>query len=189
VNFWIFAKDTFVSLGPLAIPLFLAFSIVFIITVERAIFYSFVWRQENAFIAIKDVILNNRLYPKHLREDLIEIELENISRSLSFGLGIMKFIAGLATMLGLLGTVLGMIDVFSSIAGVKTSVSPAMISLGIKKAMFTTAYGLIIGIFALFMHYIFESIARKIFLKMEEYAIILNTTTEYERLSDAAKKK
>lgn len=179
----------FSNLGLLAIPLFLSFSIVFILTIERIIFYTFVFRQKNSIESLKDTIIKNKNYPKQLREDLIEIELEGVSNSLEFGLNLLKFIAGIATMLGLLGTVLGMIDVFSSISQVKTSVNPAMISLGIKKAMFTTAYGLVIGIFALLLHYIFENIARKKFLKIEEYALLLNTTTEYERLSDLAKKK
>jgi biopolymer transport protein ExbB/TolQ len=183
VGFLVFIKDVFASLGSLAIPLFIAVSIVFIVIIERIIFYTFIFKIEKAFSVIKDVIINNKAYPKILREDLVDLSLEDFSRSLDFGLSLLKFIAGIATMLGLLGTVIGMIDVFSAISGVKTAVSPAVISVGIKKAMFTTAYGLVIGIFALFTHYIFENISKRIFLKLEEYAILLNATTEYERLS------
>lgn len=187
VGFWLFLKDAFSTLGPLAVPLFISLSIVFVITAERILFFSFIFKQSNVIASIQDIIDNNKSYPKQLREDLIEIELEDVSRSLEFGISLLKFIAGVATMLGLLGTVLGMIEVFSSISSIKTAVSPAVISAGIKKAMYTTAYGLAIALFASFSQYIFEKLAKKIFLKIEEYAILLNTTTEYQRLARISK--
>ena len=187
MGFFLFLKDFFVSLGILALPLFIALSVVCIITVERILFYTFVFRFKKVATNIEDIILKNKAYPKQFREDLVEIELEHIYRSLDFGLNMLKFIAGLATMLGLLGTVLGMIDVFSSISNIKTAVSPAIISFGIKKAMFTTAYGLILGILSLFVHYIFENLKEKTFLKVEEYSVMLNANVEHERLSKMVK--
>lgn len=183
MSFFGIIKDFFSSSGFLAIPFLLCFSIVFIIIIERLIFFFFVFKQENAIALIKDVIIQNKAYPKQLREDLIEVELQDIERSLRFGLNILKFIAGIATMLGLLGTIFGMIDIFSSISTIKTAVSPAIISFGIKKAMYTTAYGLIIAIIALFAYYIIENLGYKAFIKIEEYSILLNASTEYERLS------
>lgn len=188
MDFILLFKNLITNLGFLTIPIFIVFSLVFIISIERGIFYSFVWRNQNAINNIKDIILKNKSYPKQLREDLIELEIENIQSSLTFGLGMLKFLGGLATMLGLLGTVIGMINVFSSIAEVKSAVSPNMISGGIKLAMFTTAYGLAISIFAFFMHYIFDVISNKIIFKIQEYAILLNTTMEYERLTEISKK-
>jgi len=176
------------NLGFLTVPIFIVFSLVLIVSIERSIFYLFVWKNKKAINNIKDVILKNKAYPKQLREDLVEVEIENINSSLTFGLGMLKFLASLSTMLGLLGTVIGMINVFSAIAEVKTAVSPNMISGGIKMAMFTTAYGLAIAILALFMHYIFELISNKMLFKIQEYAILLNTTTEYERLTEINKK-
>lgn len=148
------------------------------------IYFFFVFKRESILANLKDIISNNKTYPKPLREDLINIELDEAGLALEWGFGALKFIASLATMLGLLGTVLGMIDVFSSIAGLKSAVSPAMISSGIKKAMYTTAYGLSISIVALTVHYILSGISTRIFLKLEEYASILNVTKEYERLSE-----
>ncbi len=188
MGFLLFLKDFFTSLGVLALPLFLAISVVSVITIERILFHLFVFRFKKVATSVEDVIVQNKMYPKVFREDLVEIELEHIYRSLDFGLNLLKFIAGLATMLGLLGTVLGMIDVFSSISGVKTAVSPAVISAGIKKAMFTTAYGLVVGIFALFVHYIFDSIKERTFLRIEEYAVMLNANVEHERLSKISQK-
>ena len=187
MGFFAFIKDLLSSLGILSIPLFVCLSIVFIIVIERFVFFLFIFKQENAISLIKDIITQNKSYPKHLREDLIEVELQDIQRSIRFGLNVLKFIASISTMLGLLGTVLGMIDVFSSISTIKTAVSPAVISVGIKTAMYTTAYGLVIAIIALFAFYIIENIGYKIFIKIEEYSILLNATTEYERLSKISK--
>jgi biopolymer transport protein ExbB/TolQ len=189
VSFILFLKTLLMDIGILVFPIFIAFSMSFIIIFERFIYFSFVFRQEKTLGIIKDVIINNKFYPKQLREDLVDIELQGISKSLEFGFGMLKFIAGISTMLGLLGTVIGMIDVFSSIATIKTAVSPNVISSGIKKAMYTTAYGLGISIISLTACYIFENIASKIFNKISEYAVLLNATTEYERLSEISKKK
>jgi biopolymer transport protein ExbB/TolQ len=177
-----FLANFFGSLGVLAVPLLLALSIVFVVLIERIIFFTIVFKKEGAISNIEAIIIKNKSYPKHLREDFIEIELDDIERSIVFGLNLLKFIASVATMLGLLGTIVGMIEIFSSISTVKTAVSPAVISAGIQKAMYTTAYGLVIAIFALMVHYVFENIGTKIFSKIEEYAVLLNTTTEYERL-------
>ena len=187
MGFFIFIKELIASLGLLAIPLFICLSVVFVITIERTIFFLFVFKKENAISLVQDIILKNKLYPKHLREDLLSVELDDLQKSLTFGLNLLKFIASIATMLGLLGTVIGMIDVFSSISEIKIAVSPAVISVGIKKAMYTTAYGLVIAILSLFISHVFSFVATKIFNSVEEYSIILNTTTEYERVSQVGK--
>ncbi len=189
MGFLLFLKDFFSSLGVLAIPLFIALSVTCIVIIERVLFYSVVFRFRKVAVNIEDIILKNKAYPKQFREDLLEIELEHIYMSLNFGLNLLKFIAGVATMLGLLGTVLGMIDVFSSISSIKTAVSPAIISSGIKKAMFTTAYGLIVGIIALFTHYIFENMKERAFLKLEEYSVMLNANVEHEHISKKISKE
>ncbi len=187
MGFLYFIKDIFASLGLVVLPLFFALSIVCIITIERIIFYFFIFRFKKVASMLEDVISKHKMFPKAFREDLIDLELEHIYKTLDFGLNFLKFIAGLATMLGLLGTVLGMIDVFSAISTIKTAVSPAVISVGIKKAMFTTAYGLIIGIFALFIQYVFESLKEKTFMKVEEYATMMNINAEQERLTKLSK--
>ena len=184
-----FFQSLWRDVGVLFFPLLLTFSIACVITIEKAIFFLFVFKREKAITSLEDVIINNRSYPKQLREDLIAIELSELTKTLESGIGVLKFIASIATMFGLLGTVIGMIDVFSSIAGIKTAVSPNVISQGIKKAMYTTAYGLSISIFAITVSYFYERIITKIFNKVSEFAILLNAKTEYERLADVAKKK
>ncbi len=189
MGFLFFIQSVFKDVGILVIPLFACLSIVFVILIERTLFLSFVFKRDKIIYTIKDIILTNKAYPKLLREDLIEIELEETAASLFSGLNLLKFIAGISTMLGLLGTVLGMIEVFGAISTIKTSVNPAMISTGIKQAMYTTAYGLTIGIFALTVHYVLSFIMDKVMLKIEEYASVLNVSKEYERLAEINKMK
>ena len=58
-------------------------------------------------------------------------------------------IAALGPMLGLLGTVLGMLEMFSTIAGQNTAVTPALLADGLWQALYTTVWGLLIAIPAL----------------------------------------
>lgn len=76
---------------------------------------------------------------------------------LSFPLRMMNFIAVAAPLLGLLGTVLGMITCFDSLSGEAATQSKAMVmAAGIKQALLTTAFGLIVALPALFMFFIFN---------------------------------
>lgn len=189
VGFILFIRGILADVGILSVPLFICISAVIVVLIERILFFLFVFKREDAVANIKDVIHNNRRYPKQLREDLVNIELDEIHKNLESGFGLLKFVASIATMLGLLGTIIGMIDVFSSISTIKTAVSPTLISSGIKKAMYTTAYGLTISIIAITIHYILFGISSKIFLKLEEYSNILNVTQEYERFAEIEKSR
>src|SRR5690606_31829589 len=67
------------------------------------------------------------------------------------------FIA-LAPMLGFMGTVIGMIDAFDSIAAAN-NISPAIVATGIKVALITTVFGLIVAmILQVFYNYIIAKI-------------------------------
>jgi biopolymer transport protein ExbB len=61
-------------------------------------------------------------------------------------IGWLSLIAAVAPMLGLLGTVQGMFDTFSVIAAKKGSVNPSDLAGGIKFALVTTIFGLIVAI-------------------------------------------
>ncbi len=70
-------------------------------------------------------------------------------------------IAGIAPMLGFLGTVTGMIEAFQDIQRLQGNVNPSVLAGGIWEALITTAFGLIVGIVALFFYnFIIERIAR-----------------------------
>ena len=67
------------------------------------------------------------------------------------------FIA-LAPMLGFMGTVIGMIDAFDSIQ-VANDISPGVVAGGIKVALLTTVFGLIVAIILqVFYNYIVSKI-------------------------------
>jgi len=94
-------------------------------------------------------------------------------------LGGMGTLANAATLLGLLGTVTGLIGAFGNIA-LTGSGGPAVVSKGIAEALFTTAFGLFIGIPVLFFYNYFskksidlttalESIAERLVVLLARY--------------------
>lgn len=81
------------------------------------------------------------------------------------------FIA-LAPMLGFMGTVIGMIASFDSIA-VANDISPAVVAVGIKVALLTTVFGLIVAIILqIFYNYIISKVD-SIVNNMEDASITL----------------
>ena len=81
------------------------------------------------------------------------------------------FIA-LAPMLGFMGTVIGMIGAFNDIA-VANDISPAVVAVGIKVALLTTVFGLIVAIILqIFYNYIVSKID-SIVNSMEDASISL----------------
>ncbi|CAM1356069.1 MULTISPECIES: MotA/TolQ/ExbB proton channel family protein [Tenacibaculum] len=81
------------------------------------------------------------------------------------------FIA-LAPMLGFMGTVIGMITAFDSIA-VSNDISPAVVAVGIKQALLTTVFGLVVAIILqIFYNYIVSKVDN-IVNNMEDASISL----------------
>jgi len=70
------------------------------------------------------------------------------------GLSWISLFIALAPMLGFMGTVIGMIKAFDDIAAVG-DISPAVVAIGIKMALLTTVFGLIVAIILqIFYNYI-----------------------------------
>ncbi|MFC1462066.1 MotA/TolQ/ExbB proton channel family protein [Verrucomicrobiota bacterium] len=87
----------------------------------------------------------------------VETEAMHEVGRMSFPLRLLNFIAVSAPLLGLLGTVLGMITCFESLAGETATQSKAMaMAGGIKQALLTTAFGLIVALPSLMMFFIFN---------------------------------
>lgn len=87
----------------------------------------------------------------------VETEAMHEVGRMSFPLRLLNFIAVAAPLLGLLGTVLGMITCFESLAGETATQSKAMaMAGGIKQALLTTAFGLIVALPSLMMFFIFN---------------------------------
>ena len=82
------------------------------------------------------------------------VQMGNLEKGVSW---ISLFIA-LAPMLGFMGTVIGMIDAFDAIAAAN-NISPAIVATGIKVALLTTVFGLIVAIILqIFYNYIISKI-------------------------------
>jgi biopolymer transport protein ExbB len=96
------------------------------------------------------------------------VEVGRLERGLPW---ISLFIA-LAPMLGFLGTVVGMIFAFDQIAAAN-NISPAIVASGIKVALLTTVFGLIVAIILqVFYNYLMSKID-SITGQMEEASITL----------------
>lgn len=96
------------------------------------------------------------------------LEVSRLERGLSW---VGLFIA-LAPMLGFMGTVIGMIDAFDKIAAAN-NISPAIVAGGIKIALLTTVFGLIVAIILqVFYNYLVSKID-SITGQMEEASISL----------------
>ncbi|HIE05672.1 MAG TPA: MotA/TolQ/ExbB proton channel family protein [bacterium (Candidatus Stahlbacteria)] len=126
----------------------------------------FIRRVKNPVGGLLQVALeNNHLPPDELGEILYSFILEEkvkFDRYLG-GLGTM---ANAATLLGLLGTVIGLIRAFHNIA-MTGSGGPAVVSAGIAEALLTTAFGLFIGIPALFFYNYFTKKSNDLATQME----------------------
>ena len=88
------------------------------------------------------------------------------------GLSWIQLFISIAPMLGFLGTVIGMISAFDSIQ-MAGDVSPQLVASGIKVALITTLFGLVVAIILqLFYNYILEKID-SIVVSMEDASISL----------------
>jgi biopolymer transport protein ExbB len=88
------------------------------------------------------------------------------------GLVWLSLFISIAPMLGFLGTVIGMIQAFDAIetAG---DISPSLVAGGIKVALLTTAFGLIVGVILQFFYNYAVSKIDRIVVEMEDASIEL----------------
>lgn len=111
---------------------------------------------------------------KPLRD--IDAAIENVGNleifKLEKNLSTLASIAGAAPMLGFLGTVTGMIMAFYKMAA-EQNVTPEVLAGGIYQALITTAFGLVVGLFALIGYNLLVANVEKVIFKMER------STTEF----------
>lgn len=102
--------------------------------------------------------------------DDIEHAIENVGRleiyKLEKNTNVLSIIAGVAPMFGFLGTIAGMITTFKDLS-TATNLSISTISGGIYIKMFTSAGGLIVGIFAFVAYSYLNSMIDRIVNRME----------------------
>jgi len=89
-----------------------------------------------------------------------------------------------APMLGILGTVVGIIKSFALLGQTSTVADPTQAAAGIAEALYTTAFGLIIAMLALFPLVLFRSQAERCFSQLEAMtAVIAAAPRNRERVS------
>lgn len=105
-------------------------------------------------------------------------------------LSLLANMAGIAPMLGFLGTVTGMIAAFQTIQQLGGNVNPGILAGGIWEAMLTTAFGLLVGIPALYFYNFFVSkVNRFVFeieTSVEEFLSLMRTNGMDEHAATAA---
>ena len=109
---------------------------------------------------------------KPLRD--IDAAIENVGNlevfKLEKNLSVIASVAGVSPMLGFLGTVTGMIIAFYTMAST-SNVTPDQLAGGIYQALITTAWGLVVGIFALMGYNYLVSLVDKVIFIMEQTSV------------------
>lgn len=118
-----------------------------------------------------DTEMDNDFDCQYLEEVARESTLAQIT-ALEKGMWLLNIVATAAPQLGLLGTVTGMITAFKGLAGMSAS-SSAVIAGGISEALYTTAFGLIVGIPALVAYTFFERKIDCVLMEIEKMTVYL----------------
>jgi len=96
-------------------------------------------------------------------KDAVEAEGKNEAFKLEKRTDYLASIAGIAPLIGFFGTVLGMISAFQEIQRFQGNVNASVLAGGIWEALLTTAFGLAVGILALFFYnYVLSRIKRQV---------------------------
>lgn len=126
--------------------------------------------------------------------DRVKDAIENAGKQeiskLEQGLSILATVAGIAPLLGFLGTVTGMITAFMTIEDLAGSANPSDLAGGIWEALITTAFGLIVGIFALAFYNYFLSSVKRLVGDMETVANdVVDTIQDISENKDIAEEE
>lgn len=132
---------------------------------------------EVAKTALIDVESGREAMRSALSSKLIELS-ERAEKRLSY----LALIASIATLLGLLGTISGLIKTFAAMADVDPARKAQVLGMGISEAMYATAAGLVVGIFALVLHTIFSNKSISIRMKARNSGLkVINWIEKSER--------
>lgn len=137
---------------------------------------------------LKHAVLNYK-YGHQAVKDAIEVAGKEEVFHLEKRLSVLASMAGVAPMLGFLGTVTGMIQAFQTIENLGGNVNPSVLAGGIWEAMLTTAFGLVVGIPALYFYNFFVTKVNRFIFEIEnstEEFLSLVKTGQLEEESTAA---
>lgn len=100
-------------------------------------------------------------------ENIGNLEVAKMEKNLST----LATIAGAAPMLGFLGTVTGMINAFYQLSEAGSNIDTSQLAGGIYEALFTTAFGLAVGIIAYIAYNWLVSLMQKVIVRMEANSV------------------
>lgn len=119
-----------------------------------------------------EFLINNQSEPKEVFESKVIHQITSVQKRVSKFGPYLLVLAGVAPLLGLLGTVTGMIETFSMIT-VHGTGDPRVLSGGIKAALVTTQFGLIVAIPCILVGNYLSSRAARAVQKFEELASVI----------------
>jgi len=111
--------------------------------------------------AIREVIKSGQL-AKDDMEYLVQAQYADAQPSIQARLWVLETIATMAPLMGLLGTIFGIVDAFLALSQGGASSDPAHVSSGIGAALFATAFGIAIALFAFMFNNFFSAKATQI---------------------------
>ncbi len=109
----------------------------------------------------------------------------NVQKKCDHRVQILSLIAAVSTLMGLLGTISGLIKTFAAIANADASEKARLLGTGISEAMYSTAFGLVVGIIAMVAHTLAQTKGDDIVGKCQDAGYKLITWIEESERSRA----
>lgn len=103
-------------------------------------------------------------------EAAIEAGISRESHPIERRTSYLSMLANIATLLGLLGTISGLIQSFAGAAEVDPSRKAELLAIGISEAMYCTAYGLVVAVFALVFYAFLQGKTQSLVEELKETA-------------------
>lgn len=190
-------REMFAAGGIVMWPLLVFSLLVFVLTIERAVFWLRIRRRQRSLI--KQVLTLYRTGPEDaialLKKSLgfpvariflealevkdatprqFRLALEGASHAemplLKRFSSVFQTVIAISPLLGLLGTILGLIRSFAAVRIGEAGADTSMVTGGISEALVSTAVGMVVAIFALAAFNLFRSFYRRQISLLQEYS-------------------
>lgn len=175
-------ENIFFKGGVFMWPLLFCLVITFVVIIERWLYWlktkidnNYGLRQafmtSNQRVSILESMSNEQndstivlAYKAIQQKQLSKVEIDNLLKYKQVShdrfMRLLDVIISVAPLLGILGTIWGIINSFN-LVGIVNDIDPATAMIGMSEAFITTAFGLIVSLFALFAFNFFQSLTEK----------------------------
>ncbi|MET4693135.1 MotA/TolQ/ExbB proton channel family protein [Endozoicomonas lisbonensis] len=131
-------------------------------------------------------MMSHRDNSKAVRDEAIQIMLVRYANQLQRRMSGLITIASLAPMLGLLGTIIGLMRSFRDIGISQGPVEPSVVADGLWQALTTTAAGMLIAVFCVFLHALINSRIRHHLADAKDLLNLFSHSLELQNASGSA---